>query len=48
MAETDTARTIRRIKEEYADAYDTMTWLPPATVYFTMIAEMQLISLCLY
>ncbi|MFU8770497.1 MAG: radical SAM protein [Desulfotignum sp.] len=31
MAKTDTAQTIRRIKEEYADAYDTMTWLTPET-----------------
>jgi len=27
MAKMDTAQTIRRIKEEYADDYDTMTWL---------------------
>ncbi|MCA1794407.1 MAG: radical SAM protein [Desulfotignum sp.] len=29
MAKIDTAQTIRRIKEEYADAYDTMAWLTP-------------------
>ncbi len=29
MAKTDMARTISRVKEEYADAYDTMTWLTP-------------------
>ncbi len=29
MAKMDMARTISRIKEEYADAYDTMTWLTP-------------------
>lgn len=29
MAKMDMARTIQRIKDEYADAYDTMTWLSP-------------------
>lgn len=29
MPKMDTAQSIRRIKEEYADAYDTMTWLTP-------------------
>ncbi|MDZ7667594.1 MAG: radical SAM protein [Desulfotignum sp.] len=29
MAQTDTETTIHRIREEYADAYDTMTWLTP-------------------
>ncbi len=29
MAQTDTADWCRRIRKEYADAYDTMTWLTP-------------------
>lgn len=29
MAKMDMARTISRIKEEYTDTYDTMTWLTP-------------------
>ena len=29
MAQIDTGNTLHRIREEYADAYDTMTWLTP-------------------
>ncbi|MBG0778691.1 MAG: radical SAM protein, partial [Desulfotignum balticum] len=29
MAQTDTESIFQRIREDYADAYDTMTWLTP-------------------
>jgi uncharacterized protein len=29
MTQTDTANILQRIREDYADAYDTMTWLTP-------------------
>ncbi len=31
MTQTDTTHIIQRIREDYSDAYDTMTWLTPET-----------------
>jgi len=44
MAEMDMARTISRTKEEYADAYDTMTWLTPENAQAASQARENLIT----